>query len=440
MSGVRALAVAVDAADALLELVGVERDVVVDQPVAVVLQVDALAGGVGGEQDAHRVLGRVGLEGQPQLLPLLGGDTAVQQRQPLAGEPLLPQQLGQPELGVAVLGEDDDALVGPVLAVGRADGLRGSRCSSLALASGWRLVGDAPSAPSARSRAISSSVASGCIGRVRLRASSSASASCSSSRVATSSKNSSIHSGTSSSAGTAAGALRRAQCLQVDGDGVGERGRAGEQPLLQQQRHQVGGLAAPLRLSRLRRSVGELLEQRVDLALGLRVVDRHRRCVGVREARCAVGVDDVPLEPAYDGVLDRGLVRVDAAGEPLVVDDLQQRGERRLVAVVRGGRQEEPVREVRGEPADQLGLLRVDRVHLLGRGRGDVVRLVEDEQVEGARVGRAVGGQHLVEQPLGLRPAQPGQADDAQRVDPERVGGGAVGAAHESRSVRSRRR
>ena len=74
------LAVAVDAADALLQPVRVERDVVVDQAVAVALQVDALAGGVGGEQDADRVLGRVGLERQPQLLALVGGHAAVQLR------------------------------------------------------------------------------------------------------------------------------------------------------------------------------------------------------------------------------------------------------------------------------------------------------------------------------------------------------------------------
>ena len=54
------LAVAVDAADPLLEPVGVERDVVVDQAVAVRLQVDALAGGVGGQQDADRCLAWVG--------------------------------------------------------------------------------------------------------------------------------------------------------------------------------------------------------------------------------------------------------------------------------------------------------------------------------------------------------------------------------------------
>ena len=69
--GRRRLAVTVDAADALFQLVRVEGDVVVDQPVAVLVQVDALAGGVGGQQDAHLVLvGRL-LERKPQLLPPL---------------------------------------------------------------------------------------------------------------------------------------------------------------------------------------------------------------------------------------------------------------------------------------------------------------------------------------------------------------------------------
>jgi hypothetical protein len=70
---------------------------------------------------------------------------------------------------------------------------------------------------------------------------------------------------------------------------------------------------------------------------------------------------------------------------------------------------------MRGEPADQLGLLRVDRVHLLGRGRGDMVRLIENQQVERARIRRAIDWQHLVQQPLRLRTAQPGQAGDGQR-------------------------
>ena len=56
------LAVTVDAADALLEPVGVERDVEVDQSVAVMLQIDALAGSIGGEQDPHLRLGGVLVE------------------------------------------------------------------------------------------------------------------------------------------------------------------------------------------------------------------------------------------------------------------------------------------------------------------------------------------------------------------------------------------
>ena len=67
------LAVAVDAADPLLQPGRVERDVEVDQPVAVGLQVDALAGGVGGDQDADLLLVRRGGELRADVLPFLGG-------------------------------------------------------------------------------------------------------------------------------------------------------------------------------------------------------------------------------------------------------------------------------------------------------------------------------------------------------------------------------
>ena len=77
------LAVPVDAANPLLQLVGVERDVVVHQPVAVVLQVDALAGRVGGEQDAHRA--RWGGPGRrAELFPLVVVHPAVAAAHPLA--------------------------------------------------------------------------------------------------------------------------------------------------------------------------------------------------------------------------------------------------------------------------------------------------------------------------------------------------------------------
>ena len=67
------LAVAVDAADPLLQPGRVERDVEVDQPVAVRLQVDALAGGVGGDEDPDLLLVRRRGELRPDVLPLLGG-------------------------------------------------------------------------------------------------------------------------------------------------------------------------------------------------------------------------------------------------------------------------------------------------------------------------------------------------------------------------------
>ena len=63
------LPVAVDPADPLLQPGRVERDVEVDQPVAVGLQVDALAGGVGGHQHPNRLLGRVLAEPGPGRSP-----------------------------------------------------------------------------------------------------------------------------------------------------------------------------------------------------------------------------------------------------------------------------------------------------------------------------------------------------------------------------------
>ena len=79
-----------------------------------VLQVDALGGRVGREQDAHVRLVRAGLEGGLDPLAILRLHPAVHGQQAVgAPEPLGREQLHQPLLGVAVLGEDDDALLGP---------------------------------------------------------------------------------------------------------------------------------------------------------------------------------------------------------------------------------------------------------------------------------------------------------------------------------------
>ena len=78
-----------------------------------------------------------------------------------------------------------------------------------------------------------------------------------------------------------------------------------------------------------------------------------------------------------------------AAAEALRVEDLQQGGEAVGVAVVRRGREEQPVLEPRGEVADGPGDLRVDGV-FLAAGRGGVVGLVEDQQRAAAEVAQPV--------------------------------------------------
>ena len=88
-----------------------------------------------------------------------------------------------------------------------------------------------------------------------------------------------------------------------------------------------------------------------------------------------------------------------AAGEPLVVEQFEQRREALRVAVVRRGGQEQLVLEVRHEQPERLGPQRVGGVPAHAR-RGAVVRLVHDQQVELAGVGRLVRPrQEFPEQP-----------------------------------------
>ena len=101
------LADAVDAAEPLLEAVGVPRQVVIDHQVGP-LEVDALARGVRGEQHPH--VGVV-LERLLCLQPLLPAQGAVDDHHGL----LAAQQRGDSGLqvvqGVPMLGEDDELLV-----------------------------------------------------------------------------------------------------------------------------------------------------------------------------------------------------------------------------------------------------------------------------------------------------------------------------------------
>ena len=118
----RALAVAVDAAVALLQAVGIPRDLVVNEAMAVALEVDAFARGVGGEQDADRRVLGVELESGFDALAVVGVLRAIEQFQTVAFlEPARGQVVMEPLLSVAVLSEDDDALLVPV-AIGTDDG------------------------------------------------------------------------------------------------------------------------------------------------------------------------------------------------------------------------------------------------------------------------------------------------------------------------------
>ena len=108
------LADAVDAAEALLDPVRVPREVVVDHEVGA-LEVQALAGGVGRDQDPGvDVLG----EQLFSLGALITPDAAVDGDDGVAAAEEIADALGEVLKGVAVLGEDDDLLAGDHRVVG----------------------------------------------------------------------------------------------------------------------------------------------------------------------------------------------------------------------------------------------------------------------------------------------------------------------------------
>ncbi len=115
----RLLELAIDPAVPLLEPGGVPGDVVVEQVRAEHLEVQALAGGVGRQQDPDGVIGRVGVERLLDLLPLV-----ERRRTPVDGDPrrctVGPVEVGlevPADVGerVVVFGEHDDAMAGPAL-------------------------------------------------------------------------------------------------------------------------------------------------------------------------------------------------------------------------------------------------------------------------------------------------------------------------------------
>src|SRR5436305_13923288 len=75
------LAMAINAAIALLQTVGVPGNLVVNEMGAVILQVNTFGSGIGGQQDTHGRFGRVSLECSFNRLSLMCIHTTVQRQQ-----------------------------------------------------------------------------------------------------------------------------------------------------------------------------------------------------------------------------------------------------------------------------------------------------------------------------------------------------------------------
>jgi hypothetical protein len=108
---------AVNPAVPLFHAAGVRWDIKMEQITAVGLEVEAFAGGISRNQDAHGMLARLGIEGELDRLAFLGWGGAVKDGDPFVG-PIGCFNRGlkllmEVTLGVVVLGEDDDANLVP---------------------------------------------------------------------------------------------------------------------------------------------------------------------------------------------------------------------------------------------------------------------------------------------------------------------------------------
>ena len=202
-----------------------------------------------------------------------------------------------------------------------------------------------------------------------------------------------------------------------------ERDRAGQKPLLQQHPGEVATVVAAVELLALLQQVGQV--RKVLLFVGVRREWDRLDAPGLEFLR-----GDLALQAAHGDIAQGGLIEVGAAGEPAVVDHLQQRGERLAVPVVRGGAEEQAMLAPFGQLPGVDGAQAVDGVAaglpVAGRARrGDVVGLVDDQDVERVAPGGApvVGvGVHLPQKTLGARRTQPRHRHDDTREEAERVG------------------
>ena len=183
----------------------------------------------------------------------------------------------------------------------------------------------------------------------------------------------------------------------MDRQTTGERLDRREQPLLEAHDEQAGGrlgLAGGMCVALLAGGA-VFVEQARQRQLGRvrrQPVDDHAFDAPLRKA--ALRRADVLLESPDHHVLERlPPAHLHTAGEPVGIEQLQQRREAVRVAVVRRGRQEEPVLEAPREITDCPRELRLDAVAPAARRRR-VMRLVEDEQAAGPH--RAEPGPHRI--------------------------------------------
>ena len=165
-----------------------------------------------------------------------------------------------------------------------------------------------------------------------------------------------------------------------------------QQPLLQARDQQTGGGLFPLgfALQTLLAQLPVLVQQGGQPQLRCvrgQAIDVYLDYLAFGKA--ALDLADVFLQTADHDVLQHLLADRYAAAEPLRVQDFQQGGKAVRVAVVRRGRQEQPVLETRRQFADRPRDLRIDRV-LLAAGRSRVVRFVQDEQRPAAELAQPI--------------------------------------------------
>ncbi|CAM5711380.1 hypothetical protein SALBM135S_01172 [Streptomyces alboniger] len=139
------------------------------------------------------------------------------------------------------------------------------------------------------------------------------------------------------------------------------------------------------------------------------------------EAPLAVpGLRQLRLQAAHHHPAQLLLRRFHPAGEAVVVEQFQEGGEGLQEAVVRGRGEEEPVLAVGSQRADRPRALRIDGV-LTDAGGCAGVHLIDDEQIEGARIFGHLG-KNLAQHPHRPLPLQPVHRDDQPWIVPPRIG------------------